>query len=107
MEKIKTLSFEELDEAFIKKGLAPPSSIKDGNPLMVHVGVCDLESFEQYLRMMHDKFLRQRTTLEHKELKGDEMYEWVLSFHAAYSDILANFLAAKKTSGDFTINFPK
>lgn len=75
--------------------------------MMIHSGVCDLESFEQYLRMMHDKFLKQRATFEQKELEDDGLYEWVFSFHAVYSDILANFLAAKKASNNFSINFPK
>lgn len=102
--KMNNLSIEELDEEFKKRNLIPPSEMMNGNPFQIHAGVCDLETFEQYLRLKNNEFLKMRSALNLEgrgleSLEGDEkdeLFEWVVAGYAAYSDILANFLSMKK-----------
>lgn len=86
-----------LDERMKAAGMMPVSEMLERSPLgafSAHTGVTDLDSFEQWLQMRREEFLRMqaRMTLDGEE--KDEMFEWVVAHSAVLGEVMANFRQA-------------
>lgn len=85
-----------LDERMKAAGMLSIQDMLEKAPLgafSAHAGVVDLESFEEWIQMRREEFLRMqaRMTLDKQE---DEMFEWVLSHVAVLGEVMANFRQA-------------
>lgn len=92
-------NFAELDKAMIEMGMLPASEMINGQPLMRHVGVSDLETFGEWLNMRHQELLRMKSGMLIDGREDSELYEWVMAHHAAFSEVLVNFNSIKERSG--------
>lgn len=59
-----------------------------------HAGVHDLDTFLQWLEMRRGEMLRLQGRYDLGEKAKDEMYEWVCSHSAVFSEVHINFKAA-------------
>lgn len=84
-------SLEELDKAMIEMGMLPASKMINGQTMMRHAGVCDLSTFQQWLKMRHQEMLRMKAGMLVDGKQDSELFEWVMSYHAALSEVLVNF----------------
>lgn len=87
----------DIDERMKAAGMMPVSEMLERSPLGVfsaHTGVTDLDSFERWLQMRREEFLRMqaRMTLDGEE--KDELFEWVVAHNAVLGEVTANFRKA-------------
>ncbi|HGE8241198.1 hypothetical protein LZT27_14665 [Aeromonas veronii] len=87
-------SLEELDKALAAMGMLTASQMISGNPLQRHAGVCDMDTFGQWLDMRHKELLRLKAGMLVDGKEDSELYEWVMAHHAAFSEVLVNFKSA-------------
>ena len=95
----------DLDKRMKEAGMMSVTEMLENNPLgkfSVHAGVNDLETFEKWLLMRKEEFIgmQARMTLDDKE--DDELFEWVIAHNAVFSEVLANFRAAKEHEANQT-----
>lgn len=91
------MSNSELDIRMREAGMIPLSEMLKNIPLekwLAHAGVNDLQSFEDWLQMRRGEMLRMQATMEVKKQTDDELYEWVMSHAAVFTEVLCNFRAA-------------
>lgn len=91
---METRSLEEIDKALTEMGMLTASQMINGNPIMRHAGVCDMDTFGQWLNMRHKELLRMKTGMLVDGKDKGELYEWVMAHHAAFSEVLVNFNSA-------------
>lgn len=86
-------SMAELDKALTDMGMIPASQMINGHPLQRHAGVSDLDTFGEWLNMRHKELLQAKSEMivDGKDSSDNELYEWVLAHHAAFSEVLVNF----------------
>jgi len=87
----------DLDKRMTEAGMAPVSVMLEQNALgkfSCNSGVTDLETFEKWLQMRREEFIRMqaRMTLDNEE--KDEMFEWVVAHNAVLGEVMANFRQA-------------
>lgn len=86
-----------LDERMKAAGMIPLSQLLEQNPagrFSVHTGVTDLASFEQWLQKRHKEMLTRQIEMTLDGQEKDELFEWIFSHAAAFSEVTANFRAA-------------
>lgn len=59
-----------------------------------HAGVSDLATFQQWLEMKRTQFIKMQARLELAKREDDELFEWVMSHAATFSEVMINFRAA-------------
>lgn len=91
-------SLEEIDKALIEMGMIPASQMVNGQPIMRHAGVCDLDTFSQWLNMRHKELLRMKTGIIIDGKEDSELFEWVMAHHAAFAEVLVNFNSIKEVA---------
>jgi hypothetical protein len=87
----------DLDSRMREAGMMSLSEMLKNMPLqrwLTHTGVNDMESFEAWLRMRRGEMLRMQIRMELDKRQDDEMYEWVISHTAVFTEVLCNFRAA-------------
>lgn len=92
---MEKMSLEQLDKEMKALGMIPASAMINGNPIMAHCGVTDMEKFEQWLNMRHEEMLKFKARMIIKGQEDNELYEWALAYHAALAEVLTNFNQAK------------
>lgn len=95
---MKTESIEELDKKLKAMGLLTLSHClkpENASPLMVHAGVKDMATFEEWLQMRYQECMSMKVQMTVDNRIEDEMFEWVMSHAAVYGEVLANFNRAK------------
>lgn len=89
----------ELDEKLKALGMIPLSQmLNNPSPLgqfSSHKGVTDFSFFEKWLEMRYRECMTMKARFIVDGREDDEMYEWVLSHSAVFSEVLSNFKAAK------------
>ncbi|GBG14595.1 O-succinylhomoserine sulfhydrylase [Novimethylophilus kurashikiensis] len=88
---------DALDARMKAAGMTPLSEMLKHIPVggfLANAGVTDLESFEAWLKMRREEMLRMQATMELESKQGDELYEWVLSHAAVFTEVLCNFQKA-------------
>ncbi|WP_113154905.1 hypothetical protein [Nitratireductor sp. OM-1] len=90
-----------LDQRMKAAGMIPLSDLLSGNtPLekwMAHTGVCDLDTFEQWLLIRYREFMTMKVAYELGDKdEADELYEWVLAHAGAFGEVVSNFRAMKE-----------
>jgi len=100
----------DLDKRMIAAGMIPVSEMLKRHPMesfVVHTGVTDLLSFQDWLRKKYKSAIESQATLQLDDKTDDEMFEWYCSHAAAYGEILANFRAAISRSSSNDEPFPE
>lgn len=93
------LTNKSLDERMKEAGMIPLSEIKKNIPMEAikrHAGVHNMDTFEKWLIMRYEECTEMHARFDLEKRHDDEMYEWVLAHSAAFSEVLANFRAAKE-----------
>lgn len=91
---VEKRNLEELDKAMAAMGMITASQMINGNPLQRHAGVCDMDTFGQWLNMRHQELLRRKAGMLVDGKEDSELFEWVMAHHAAFSEVLVNFKSA-------------
>lgn len=91
---METRSLEEIDKALTEMGMLTASQMINGNPLQRHAGVCDIDTFRQWLNMRHKELLRMKAVMLVDGKEDSGLFEWVMAHHAAFSEVLVNFNSA-------------
>lgn len=89
-----------LDERMVAAGMYSVAQVLAGKPLdafIRHAGVSDLRTYEQWLDMKRAGFVKLQARLELAGREHDELYEWVMSHAAAFSEVAINFRAAHQS----------
>lgn len=84
-------------------GMLSAAEIIAGQPIdafMKHAGVVDLESLLKWSEMRRAEFLRMQAKYELGDNQKDDMYEWVISHVAAFSELHVNIRAAMLQGAD-------
>jgi len=90
---------EDLDKRMAEAGMIPVSQMLEKIPLgnfMANTAVTDLKTFEEWIQMRREEFLRMQARMELNNEKEDEMYEWVIAHNAVLSEVMANFKQATR-----------
>lgn len=88
---------DDIDTRMKNAGMLSASEIIAGQPIdafMKHAGVVDLESLLKWAEMRRAEFLRMQAKYELGDNQKDDMYEWVISHVAAFSELHVNIRAA-------------
>jgi hypothetical protein len=88
---------DDIDARMKTAGMLSASEIIAGQPIdafMKHAGVVDLESLIKWAEMRRAEFLRMQAQYELGDKPKDDMYEWVISHVAAFSELHVNIRAA-------------
>ncbi|MEM0550473.1 MULTISPECIES: hypothetical protein [Aeromonas] len=104
---METRSIEELDRALSEMGMLTVTQMIHGQPLMRHAGVCDLDTFKQWLTMRHEESLRMKAGLIVDGKEKSELFEWVMAHHAAFSEVLVNFNSVNLLGSDVQAEQPE
>ena len=92
----------DLDTRMKNAGMLSAAEIIAGQPIdafMKHAGVVDLESLLKWSEMRRAEFLRMQAKYELGDNQKDDMYEWVISHVAAFSELHVNIRAAMLQGG--------
>lgn len=94
----------ELDERMKAVGMIPVSEMLKGAPLdsfFTHAGVCDLNTFTQWVEMKRAEYLRSQGRYDLGERdKTDDLYEWTVAHAAVFGMVHVNLKAALKGEAD-------
>lgn len=88
---------DDIDTRMKNAGMLSAAEIIAGQPIdafMKHAGVVDLESLLKWSEMRRAEFLRMQAKYELGDNQKDDMYEWVISHVAAFSELHVNIRAA-------------
>ncbi|WP_436879535.1 hypothetical protein [Escherichia coli] len=88
---------DDIDARMKNAGMLSAAEIIAGQPIdafMKHAGVVDLESLLKWSEMRRAEFLRMQAKYELGDNQKDDMYEWVISHVAAFSELHVNIRAA-------------
>ena len=88
---------DDIDTRLKNAGMLSAAEIIAGQPIdafMKHAGVVDLESLLKWSEMRRAEFLRMQAKYELGDNPKDDMYEWVISHVAAFSELHVNIRAA-------------
>jgi len=94
---------DDIDARMKTAGMLSASEIIAGQPIdafMKHAGVVDLESLIKWAEMRRAEFLRMQAQYELGDKPKDDMYEWVISHVAAFSELHVNIRAAMLQDAD-------
>lgn len=94
---------DDIDTRMKNAGMLSAAEIIAGQPIdafMKHAGVVDLESLLKWSEMRRAEFLRMQAKYELGDNQKDEMYEWVISHVAAFSELHVNIRAAMLQGAD-------
>ena len=97
---------DDIDTRMKNAGLLSAAEIIAGQPIdafMKHAGVGDLESLLKGSEMRRAEFLRMQAKYELGDNQKDDMYEWVISHVAAFSELHVNIRAAMLQGADGTL----
>jgi hypothetical protein len=90
----------EIDNKLIAKGMIPLSTMLNSNPLgmfATHVGVNNLDRFEQWLNMRFSEMMGLKSRMLIAGTVDNEMFEWTLAHAAILGEIRTQFFACKPT----------
>jgi hypothetical protein len=88
---------QTLDERLKAAGMFSVAELLTSAPLdrfVTHAGVHDLATFTQWVEMKRAEFLRLQARYDLGEKPPDDLYEWVASHSAAFSEVHVNLKAA-------------
>lgn len=94
---------DDIDTRMKNAGMLSAAEIIAGQPIdafMKHAGVVDLESLLKWAEMRRAEFLRMQAKYELGDNQKDDMYEWVTSHVAAFSELHVNIRAAMLQGAD-------
>lgn len=94
---------KELDEKLAAAGMIPLTVMLNTPPILgylTHKGVDSLELFEEWLNMRHLEMMKMKAKMIIDDNQDHEMFEWVVSFAAVLSEVVANFNSSKLAGGD-------
>lgn len=94
---------DDIDTRMKNSGMLSAAEIIAGQPIdafMKHAGVVDLESLLKWAEMRRTEFLRMQAKYELGDNQKDDMYEWVISHVAAFSELHVNIRAAMLQGAD-------
>lgn len=94
---------DDIDTRMKNAGMLSAAEIIAGQPIdafMKHAGVVDLESLLKWSEMRRAEFLRMQAKYELGDNQKDDMYEWVISHVAAFSELHVNIRAAMLQGAD-------
>lgn len=91
---MESRGLEEIDKALAEMGMLTASQMINGNPLQRHAGVCDMDTFSQWLNMRHKELLRMKAGMLVDGNEDSDLFEWIVAHHAAFSEVLVNFNCA-------------
>lgn len=94
---------DDIDARMKSAGMLSAAEIVAGQPInafMKHAGVTDLESLLKWAEMRRAEFLRMQAGYELGDKSKDDMYEWVISHVAAFSELHVNIRAAMIQAGN-------
>jgi hypothetical protein len=83
-----------LDERMVLAGMIPVSSMLKNNILgkfNIHNGVTDLKTFEEWLVMRREEFIRMQAEMTLDELESNELFEWTVAHNSVFGEVLENF----------------
>lgn len=86
-----------LDARMQAAGMFSVTQILAGKPIdafIRHAGVSDLRTFDQWLGMKRAEFVKLQARFELAKREDDELYEWVMSHAATFSEVMINFKSA-------------
>ncbi len=86
-EQMRAAGMMTIDEMVAKLGST--------NPLLLHAGVVDLESFETWLEMKCREYATMQAERQLEKRDDDEMFEWILAHAGTFTSVLAHYLRAK------------
>ncbi|ELY2672629.1 hypothetical protein SMZ63_002784 [Cronobacter sakazakii] len=87
---------DDIDTRMKEAGMLSVTEIIAGRQIdafMRHAGVVDLESLLQWAEMRRAEFLRMQARYDIGDKPEDDMYEWVISHVAAFSELHINIRA--------------
>ncbi|EPY9613812.1 DUF3850 domain-containing protein [Enterobacter cloacae] len=94
---------DDIDARMKNAGMLSAAEIIAGQPIdafMKHSGVVDLSSLLKWAEMRRAEFLRMQAKYELGDNQKDDMYEWVISHVAAFSELHVNIRAAMRQGVD-------
>ncbi|NVL49913.1 hypothetical protein F2S72_09185 [Pseudomonas syringae pv. actinidiae] len=83
-----------LERRMVAAGMYRVAELHAGRPIdafVRHAGVHDLDSFNSWLERKRAEFVKLQARFELANREDDELYEWVMSNAAAYSEVAINF----------------
>lgn len=104
---METRSIEDLDRALSEMGMLTATQMIHGQPLMRHAGVCDLDTFKQWLTMRRKELLLMKAGLVVDGKEKSELFEWVMAHHAAFEEVLVNFNSANQVDLNMQVEDPE
>ncbi|MFL1449212.1 hypothetical protein ACI77O_12525 [Pseudomonas tritici] len=90
-------SDQELEVRMQAAGMFSVVQLLTGAPMDVfikHTGVNDLPSFLEWTKTRRGEFLKLQARLELADRQKDDLYEWVISHCAVFSEVMINLRAA-------------
>jgi len=87
----------DLDERMKSAGMMSVSEMLGRTPLDAFVGnaqVTDLKTFEEWVLMRREKFIRMQIGMTLDSNESDEMFEWVIAHNAILAEVIVNFRQA-------------
>lgn len=94
---------DNIDARMKNAGMLSATEIIAGQPIdafMKHAGVVDLASLLKWAEMRRAEFLRMQAKYVLGDNPKDDMYEWVISHVAAFSELHVNIRAAMLQGAD-------
>ncbi len=87
----------DLDKRMAEAGMTPVSEMLERSILgdfQANASVKDLESFEEWIQMRREEFLKMQAKMILDGEKKDDLYEWVVAHNAVLGEVIANFRKA-------------
>lgn len=90
----------DIDARMKSAGMLSAAEIISGQPIdafVKHAGVVDMGSLLQWSEMRRAEFLRMQSRYELGDKEKDDLYEWVVSHIAVFSELHVNIRAAMQS----------
>ena len=87
----------DLDKRMSEAGMMPVSEMLERSILgdfQANADVKDLESFEEWIQMRREEFLKMQAEMVLGDAMSGEMYEWIVAHNAVLGEVIANFRKA-------------
>jgi len=88
---------KDLDKRMAEAGMIPISEMlrrSTHGDFQANAAVVDLETFEEWVQMRREEFLKMQAKMQLDKKEDDDLYEWVVAHNAVLAEVIANFRKA-------------
>ncbi|CAD0264180.1 hypothetical protein DENIT_20063 [Pseudomonas veronii] len=94
---------QSIDARLKAAGMLTVAELLEGAPLdsfLAHAGVCDIESYAQWVEMKRGEYARSQARYDLGEKEKDDLYEWIVAHSAVFALVHVNLKAALSAAPD-------